>query len=163
MWYTPVSIKEFKMEFTGSYGMSSFNSWLQSVMCLPPTYEGMISAVNSTQWAKKVISKNNKQPKWNQWLTPNIAKFIRQPNGPQQFLSIVMDALAPKNTGFKLMSISEFATSSVNNRECWVGGPVVAIRADVYPAFLKAIKKKAKPTPLKAKQDNTEQLKDQPV
>ena len=104
-------------------------------MKLPENYKEMIKTVNKPGWAKSVI--DGVRDNFGEYaeLSRKTREFISQPNGPKNFLSVIMDALAPENTEFELMTIQEYVAKKPHNQECWVGGPVVAIRKDIWQAF----------------------------
>lgn len=51
---------------------------------------------------------------------------------PEQLIPAIFKALQPKNLGFKLLSVQEFAANPPVMKECWVGGPCVAIHRDYF-------------------------------
>jgi hypothetical protein len=60
---------------------------------------------------------------------------------PDQFYNIIDQRISPERTGFELLSTAEFAAnrSSLNRRECWVGGKVLLIRHDMLNEVIKKI------------------------
>ena len=55
---------------------------------------------------------------------------------PKNFIPVIQKALSPQETGFQLMTMSEFINNRPQNKEVWIGGPVIALRKDMYDLFL---------------------------
>ena len=135
MWETPVYIPSMNQQFTSDCGMDDFNDWVQNRAKLP-----------IDQW--KDMVKRLMKPTWleNTEFDARTRKVLTSVDGKapgEVFLDIVFKALAPVNTGMRLLTISEYASERIDNKECWVSGPMVAIRQDVYEGFKSAITKGA--------------------
>jgi hypothetical protein len=121
IWETNVVIPEFRKKFVGeNYNLDDFNCWLSVY-------------VPTDSWA--ALARAHTRPK--------VIKLCRE-NGvdPKQFLPILMKAFAPEKTGFKLLTPAQFVAEAPKNRECWIGGPMVAINKSMYHRFYSAIKNK---------------------
>ncbi|HET8688269.1 MAG TPA: hypothetical protein VFM18_16755 [Methanosarcina sp.] len=122
MWETNLKIPELKKNFTGTVAnMDQFNRWLEDIG-FGESYQNM---VKFTQ-------------------TPRFANFMKRHYPkipPQNFLPILQKALSPQMAGFKLYSIQEYAAAAPKNQELWIGDKVIALRRDMYNAFLDAYEK----------------------
>jgi hypothetical protein len=118
MWKTTVIIPEFGMQFIDH--LPEMNEWLAR-LGIEATAKGLQQAHTK----------------------PKVIELCRQYNvDPKNFIPIIQTALSPKRTGFKLLTVEQFVASNFRSRECWIGGPVVAIRKDLYEQFLDAYNKR---------------------
>jgi hypothetical protein len=117
IWETNIVIPEFKLKFVNkNRNLSNFNYWIRRY-------------VPDDSW--QALSQAH--------LRPEVIKLCRE-NGvdPKQFLPILMKAFSPEKTGFKLLTPAQFVAEAPKNRECWIGGPMVAINNPLYERFLNA-------------------------
>ena len=138
MWDTTIKLPRLGVAFGKGkrYGdMSVFNNVLQRRFRLPDAYALIQQAVKTPEFAERLASFIHQS-------APAEQKNSLQPG---EFLDYLQQQMAPANTGFELMSIADFSSSPPKNRECWVSGPVVAIRQDMYKKFLSAVKKSSVP------------------
>jgi hypothetical protein len=121
MWETDITIPAFNKKFTGNPdNMSEFNYWLQRDFGI----SGTPNSIKNAHANKRVISfcKSHKVD-------------------PKNFIPILQKALSPENAKFELLTVDQYLAGAYKNKECWIGGPVVAIRIDLYKKFLSAYKK----------------------
>ena len=121
MWATEVVIPELDRRFCDSRAMNNFNIYLMA-LGFPEQWTDMVKYAQSDKLQKK----------------------IKKSIPPDKVMPALFTALSPQQCGFKLMPISQFAENPPKNKECWVGGPVIAIRQDMYRKFLSAVVKQEK-------------------
>ena len=134
MWMTPVKMPGLGIEFNTNKSwqdLSDFTNFLRN-LGFPESYEGMKSAVHSEAVAKGLDIIHNSLPAEETKIVPTV----------DDILPYVQKALSPQATGMKLMSIQEFSIAKPQDNECWVSGPIVAIREDMYEKFLDAVHKR---------------------
>lgn len=129
IWETQVNIPELGIHTSGPDSMRRFNQYLYRIG-FPQSWHGIVKAAKSEATQKSLR------------LNVLIALQDRIPS-PDNVLPTLLAGMAPELTKFKLMSIAEFAAEPPQNKECWVGGPVVAIRKDIYEKFLDAVQQGA--------------------
>jgi hypothetical protein len=114
MWDTRVSVPELDIY---NQKMYMFNEILDEKFHLPDSFAKMQHVLNdpNSLASKKIIQTTGANPR--------------------TIIPILFKALHPETLGFRLISIAEFAKSPPMNRECWVGGPVVAMKMAVYERF----------------------------
>lgn len=117
MWDTHVNIPSLRFHDT----LGEFNKWTEREFDLPE------------QW--------NEMSYWVQQQT-TIDKCSKYDMRPEQVLSTLVDAMHPDNLKMKLMSIQEYSAKPPTFQECWVGGPMVAVKRSLYRRFLSAVKER---------------------
>ena len=119
MWHTTVNIPQLEMR---NITVDDANDEFQDIG-IPGDYASMLAM--------------SKDP------NSKLSKHLQSQYGimPGKLIPILFDAYRPEKLGFALLSVAEFANTEVNDRECWVSGPVVAIRKDLYEKFRSAIVK----------------------
>jgi len=126
IWGTEITVPELGLEYSHKNykDMRDLNRFLHYTLHLPETYGAMLRYVKTPEFAT----------------TFNYC-FANARAKPSQFMDLLQKALSPARAGFKLLSIAELANSGLDENEVWVGGPVVALREDMYQKFLKEIMK----------------------
>ncbi len=116
MWDTKVTIPLLKMRF----GIEELNDVLNRHN-LYGTYEEMVRQLND--------------PTSDQY--EDVASELEI--NPPDLMPAILKAMTPEALGFKLMSIQEFAANPPHNKECWIGGPCVAMKESLWQKFRKAV------------------------
>jgi len=121
IWDTDIIIPEFKRSFeSNDSNVSDFNRWISMNLEFPAEYSEMIAVISNPE--------------------SKICKFAGKFGiSNDEIMPILFKALSPKMLDFKLMSISEFASKSLINNECWIGGQVVAVQHNLYLELLKTM------------------------
>ena len=134
MWSTPVMMSGLGIDL-GENGddMSGFNRFLRYDLGLSESYPEMIRQLKSSTFAAALENVRAELS----------AAQRRDVVTPENFLAYIQKNLSPQHCGFRLMTIEQYAKYPPNNKECWVGGPVVAIREDIYNALVDAVKDNA--------------------
>ena len=138
IWDTDVMLPRLGMSFgeNGSNGtLGSFNRKMKFDFNLPDNFTSMKKAVATKSFADILSRHIHFQA------NPREADNPLQPN---EFIGYLQQQMSPEKTGFELMSAATFAANPPIDRECWIGGPVVAIRKDMYEKFLDAVMKNPK-------------------
>lgn len=112
--------------------LGEFNASMKYKFDLPDNFAAMKKAVTTREFAQTLSSHIRNQ------VTPEEA---RNPLQPYEFIDYLQQQMSPACTGFRLMDAATFAANPPKDRECWIGGPVVAIRKDMYKKFLDAVMK----------------------
>lgn len=141
MWETKVRIPELGINYDEDTAMNDFNRWLEHVMLLPTDITAMAKKLNKPNYADTVI--RAQEDSWYSSLNNKTKAWISVPGNPPKLIDLLYKALSPAMTGFSLMTVPEFVAAKPKNKECWVGGPLVAIRKDVYEDIVSAVKRKA--------------------
>lgn len=117
--------------------------WYLINLGLPDNYEGMVKATSDPKFKQKLVRTNKKLSVYSMF------GFNPNPKLSENFITMLQKAMAPANTGFELDTIEEFAARPTGgkegrSREVWIGGPVIAIKFDLFNRFLHAFNKAQK-------------------
>lgn len=129
MWSTPAAMPGLGLDLDGDENMNDLNRFLRYDLGLPESYPAMKKSIQTHKFAANLTLARAE-------LT---AQQRKDKVTPENFLEYLQYNLSPQKCGFRLLTIEQFAAQPPNNKECWVGGPVVAIRADVLQEFVKAV------------------------
>lgn len=118
LWNSTVTIPQLKIN---KAHIEDVNGFLKVKLGLPDNFAGMVATLRdpTSRCCRELL------PKF------GIA--------PDKLIPILFDAYSPDKLGFELMSIAEFSSTHIDDRECWVGGPVVAISRALFDRFKSAI------------------------
>jgi len=130
-------LMEHSLSFGGGYASLV---WYLNNLGLPDNYEGMVEATSSPKFKQKLARTNKRLSVYKMF------GFIQNPKLSENFVTMLQKAMAPANTGFELVTIEQFASRPTEgkegrSRELWIGGPVIAIKHDLYNRFLHAFNK----------------------
>ena len=130
LWDTPVALPRIGADYGTAFNpfdnLNDFNYLLRARFQLPADYTGMLARTQTSEFSSDLISFQS-------------LRNVKNPISAEDFIPYIQKAMSPKATGMKLMSASQYASYKPANRECWVGGPVIAIRRDMFDKFLSAI------------------------
>ena len=133
MWATPVRVPALDIvcDPEEDVDITEFNKILRYNLKLPENYKQMLNYVKTSEFAERLAQYRRTIPTENQKI----------PLSPETFIDYLQYCLSPKQCGFRLLSIAQYAAKPPIVEECWIGGPVVAIRQDWYYQFLDAVSK----------------------
>jgi hypothetical protein len=106
LWNTVIKLHQYRQEFSA---MNYFNDWLDELN-IPDSYEQMVAALKNPN-------------------SPASQRLVYKGIDPKTFLPSLLKALSPANTGFQLLSIPQLAAAHPFNKECWIGGPCIAVKS----------------------------------
>ena len=120
LWQTPVSIPELGKKYSrgdSHRDLSDLNDWLYNTLGFSSArFEDMVTMSKTEEFAK------------------NVAYYISPDVDPSKVIPALQKALSPQKTGFRLMSIAEYAQERPKNKEVWFSGPCYAISIDFLVA-----------------------------
>jgi len=132
IWATPVTMPGLGLSYGPSEdSLNEFNHFLRYSLNLPSSFKDMVKVVKSPRFSDDLEN----------WRSQLLPAEQREVVTPETFIDYVQYHLSPRECGFRLMTIAQFAKFPPDTKECWVGGPVIAIRADVYKQFVDAVTK----------------------
>ena len=68
----------------------------------------------------------------------NLLSTVTSVIEPEKFIAWLQQQMAPEKVGFVSMDISTFDASDYPDNEVWFSGPCIAIRDDIYDAWIKS-------------------------
>lgn len=122
MWQTPIDLSTEFADYNSWSDMAAFNDYLRRTLLLPSDYQQMVNKITYDEhWRTEVFPMHTAM-------------------SPDDFLPYLQKKLSPQVAGFQLLSIGKYANVQPRENECWIGGPVLAVRSDQLVSLAAALR-----------------------